>query len=134
MQSPENFPYQGQPARPRACPNCQVALVITERSGIEIDSCPQCRGVWLDRGELDKVIEQVARLVPQQPQRQVAPMPQQMQPPPVYQQAPYYNPQSYDPHHNPHHDPHHDPHHNPHHNPHHRGGFLEHLFGDREHH
>lgn len=40
------------------CPTCPDAtLVITERSGIEIDYCPTCRGVWLDRGELDKIIE-----------------------------------------------------------------------------
>ncbi len=39
------------------CPNCSVSLVMTERSGIEIDYCPECRGVWLDRGELDKIIE-----------------------------------------------------------------------------
>ena len=39
------------------CPHCEVVLVISERQGIEIDYCPQCRGVWLDRGELDKIIE-----------------------------------------------------------------------------
>jgi Zn-finger nucleic acid-binding protein len=39
------------------CPNCNVDLVITDRMGIEIDYCPRCRGVWLDRGELDKVID-----------------------------------------------------------------------------
>src|SRR3954465_1365078 len=39
------------------CPSCRVALVMSERQGIEIDSCPQCRGVWLDRGELDKIVE-----------------------------------------------------------------------------
>lgn len=39
------------------CPNCNVALVMTDRQGVEIDYCPQCRGVWLDRGELDKIIE-----------------------------------------------------------------------------
>jgi len=39
------------------CPICNVALQMTERQGIEIDYCPQCRGVWLDRGELDKIIE-----------------------------------------------------------------------------
>lgn len=39
------------------CPNCNVLLVMTDRSGIEIDYCPDCRGVWLDRGELDKIIE-----------------------------------------------------------------------------
>jgi hypothetical protein len=42
------------------CPNCQVNLVMTDRSGIEIDYCPECRGVWLDRGELDKIIERSA--------------------------------------------------------------------------
>ncbi|MFP5503623.1 MAG: zf-TFIIB domain-containing protein [Candidatus Sericytochromatia bacterium] len=39
------------------CPLCQVALLMSNREGIEIDYCPQCRGVWLDRGELDKIIE-----------------------------------------------------------------------------
>jgi Zn-finger nucleic acid-binding protein len=40
------------------CPVCpNTDLLMTERSGIEIDYCPQCRGVWLDRGELDKIIE-----------------------------------------------------------------------------
>lgn len=39
------------------CPICKVALSMSSREGIEIDYCPQCRGVWLDRGELDKIIE-----------------------------------------------------------------------------
>jgi uncharacterized protein len=39
------------------CPNCNDALVMSERQGIEIDYCPNCRGIWLDRGELDKIIE-----------------------------------------------------------------------------
>lgn len=39
------------------CPICNVDLLMSERQGIEIDYCPQCRGVWLDRGELDKIIE-----------------------------------------------------------------------------
>ncbi len=40
------------------CPICNdVNLVMAERQGIEIDYCPNCRGVWLDRGELDKIIE-----------------------------------------------------------------------------
>ena len=38
------------------CPIDETTLAITERQGIEIDYCPQCRGVWLDRGELDKLI------------------------------------------------------------------------------
>lgn len=39
------------------CPIDGALLVVTERSGVEIDYCPQCRGVWLDRGELDKIID-----------------------------------------------------------------------------
>lgn len=40
------------------CPSCkETVLQMSERSGIEIDYCPSCRGVWLDRGELDKIIE-----------------------------------------------------------------------------
>ncbi|NBW75851.1 MAG: hypothetical protein EBR34_08625 [Sphingomonadaceae bacterium] len=39
------------------CPACRVQLTMSERQGVEIDYCPQCRGVWLDRGELDKIIE-----------------------------------------------------------------------------
>lgn len=39
------------------CPIDNSVLQITERNGIEIDYCPKCRGVWLDRGELDKIIE-----------------------------------------------------------------------------
>jgi uncharacterized protein len=43
------------------CPVCNnVQLVMTERQSVEIDYCPQCRGVWLDRGELDKIIERSA--------------------------------------------------------------------------
>ncbi len=44
------------------CPLCNVDLIMSERQGIEIDYCPQCRGVWLDRGELDKIIERSASL------------------------------------------------------------------------
>ena len=46
------------------CPACQVALVMSERQNIEIDYCPNCRGVWLDRGELDKIIERSLTTVP----------------------------------------------------------------------
>lgn len=42
------------------CPVCRVGLVMSERQGVEIDYCPQCRGVWLDRGELDKIIERTS--------------------------------------------------------------------------
>lgn len=44
------------------CPVCNVDLVMSERSGVEIDYCPKCRGVWLDRGELDKIIERSAQV------------------------------------------------------------------------
>lgn len=43
------------------CPNDQSMLVMSERSGIEIDFCPTCRGVWLDRGELDKIVDRATQ-------------------------------------------------------------------------
>ncbi|MES0873662.1 zf-TFIIB domain-containing protein [Sinimarinibacterium thermocellulolyticum] len=50
------------------CPACKDAtLAITERQGIEIDYCPECRGVWLDRGELDKLIERADRAAGERP-------------------------------------------------------------------
>lgn len=43
------------------CPSCpDSVLAMTDRQGVEIDYCPQCRGVWLDRGELDKLVERAA--------------------------------------------------------------------------
>ena len=40
------------------CPVCKdVTLLMSEKSGIEIDYCPECRGIWLDHGELDKIME-----------------------------------------------------------------------------
>ncbi len=53
------MPEQGR-AEAMLCPACNVALVMSERQNIEIDYCPKCRGVWLDRGELDKIIERSA--------------------------------------------------------------------------
>ncbi len=64
---------------PMSCPVDGAALVMSERSGIEIDYCPTCRGVWLDRGELDKIIERNA----------TSQAPQQAAPPPQQQQAPW---------------------------------------------
>ena len=57
------------------CPTCiETTLVMTERQGIEIDYCPQCRGVWLDRGELDKIIERTDQAsAPSQPAAQEYP-------------------------------------------------------------
>lgn len=46
------------------CPIDGARLVMSERQGVEIDYCPTCRGVWLDRGELDKVIERSAAEAP----------------------------------------------------------------------
>lgn len=43
------------------CPVDNATLLITDRSGIEIDYCPECRGVWLDRGELDKLVQESSR-------------------------------------------------------------------------
>lgn len=66
-----------------ACPVDGTKLVPMERSGIEIDHCPSCRGVWLDRGELDKIIERSAVSVapelprPSRPAPQAAPWPEQ---------------------------------------------------------
>lgn len=44
------------------CPHCNVSLIMADRCGVEIDYCPQCRGVWLDRGELDKIIERSSQM------------------------------------------------------------------------
>jgi Zn-finger nucleic acid-binding protein len=50
------------------CPVCKnVNLVMTDRQGVEIDYCPSCRGVWLDRGELDKIIDRSVGIVPPPP-------------------------------------------------------------------
>jgi len=62
------------------CPTDETTLVMSERSGIEIDYCPTCRGVWLDRGELDKIID---RSLGQQPA--AAPPPQAAPPAPSYE-------------------------------------------------
>lgn len=42
------------------CPSCNETLLMSEKNGIEIDYCPSCRGIWLDRGELDKIIDRSA--------------------------------------------------------------------------
>lgn len=67
------------------CPTCpNTALVMSERKGVEIDYCPKCRGVWLDRGELDKIIERS--------EYDEDDAPQQQQRPPQQHQQPYMQP------------------------------------------
>jgi Zn-finger nucleic acid-binding protein len=51
------------------CPNCTAELKVSDRQGVEIDYCPGCRGVWLDRGELDKIIERSSAVLTSQPAR-----------------------------------------------------------------
>lgn len=78
------------------CPTDGTTLTMSERSGIEIDYCPTCRGVWLDRGELDKIIErslgQSAPPAPAPPQQHHQQQPQYQQPQyqQPYQQGGYY--------------------------------------------
>lgn len=77
------------------CPIDKTDLVMTDRQGVEIDYCPQCRGVWLDRGELDKIIERGTSLAPASPQPQQPPQPMQQQ---QYQAPDYPQQQRYDKH------------------------------------
>jgi len=50
------------------CPNCvDTTLVMADRQGVEIDYCPSCRGVWLDRGELDKLLDKAVAASPVAP-------------------------------------------------------------------
>lgn len=68
------------------CPVDNETLVMADRNGVEIDYCPKCRGVWLDRGELDKIIERAdaapapKAAAPAQPQYAPPPPPQAHQP------------------------------------------------------
>ncbi|MCS7190478.1 MAG: zf-TFIIB domain-containing protein [Fimbriimonadales bacterium] len=84
------------------CPVCNIELQMAVRSGIEIDYCPNCRGVWLDRGELDKIIERHVQEM--QGMARSAPPTYAPEPPP-YRPAPhpkpYYEDDDY--HHAPHH-------------------------------
>jgi Zn-finger nucleic acid-binding protein len=61
---PDKISNEGE--RLMQCPIDGTQLVMTDRSGVEIDYCPQCRGVWLDRGELDKIIERGSLLSPRE--------------------------------------------------------------------
>ena len=71
------------------CPVDNETLVMADRGGVEIDYCPKCRGVWLDRGELDKIIERSASAPPEMP---TPPRPATQ---PLYQPEPPRAPQGY---------------------------------------
>lgn len=103
-------------AGPMTCPVDGATLVMSERSGIEIDYCPTCRGVWLDRGELDKIIERNAasQQAPEPPQAPYPPQAAQAPFPPQAPQAPWGAPQH--------------PHHGYGHKQKRRKSFLEELF------
>ncbi|MDB5744793.1 MAG: hypothetical protein JWR68_3108 [Polaromonas sp.] len=78
------------------CPVCSnVTLVMSERQGIEIDYCPGCRGVWLDRGELDKIIDKSAQAVPQAAQQPMRSDANQGQPRHAEQFGRYEQPSGY---------------------------------------
>ncbi|QEC45232.1 zf-TFIIB domain-containing protein [Pseudobacter ginsenosidimutans] len=97
------------------CPNCNETLLMTERNNIEIDYCPSCRGIWLDKGELDKMLEYAEQKYRSSEQGQE----QQQQQHQQYQQ-PY---KKYD---NDHYKDHHK--HNPYQKPYKKKGFLGDLF------
>ena len=104
---------------PMTCPVDGATLVMSERQNIEIDYCPTCRGVWLDRGELDKIIERAAAeagpaAAPPPPPQGYAPPPRGYAPP----RQSYSDSDSYRDH---------DPRYG-HHKHKKRGGFLSELF------
>jgi Zn-finger nucleic acid-binding protein len=68
------------------CPVCNVELLLAERQGIEIDYCPKCRGIWLDRGELDKMIDRSAG-----PSIQTVQRGEYREPPPAHYAQPVYH-------------------------------------------
>ncbi len=75
------------------CPVCpDTQLQMTERQGVEIDYCPKCRGVWLDRGELDKIIDRASVDMPTAAPQPSAPPPPPQTPQPNQPQQPPYGP------------------------------------------
>jgi len=79
-------------SEPMLCPIDKTPLVMSERQNIEIDYCPTCRGVWLDRGELDKIIERSATQAPA-----AAPAPHPQTHAPAQRQDHYGHGHGYDP-------------------------------------
>ena len=82
------------------CPTDNATLVMSERNGIEIDYCPDCRGVWLDRGELDKIIDRAGADAPAAAAQPAAALAAPAQYPagaqPGFGQQPYDNRGQYD--------------------------------------
>jgi Zn-finger nucleic acid-binding protein len=76
------------------CPVDNETLVMADRGGVEIDYCPKCRGVWLDRGELDKIIERSMSAPSAATAPQPAPPPVPQQHAPQHQQPQYQAPQA----------------------------------------
>jgi Zn-finger nucleic acid-binding protein len=75
------------------CPNCvDTTLVMADRQGVEIDYCPACRGVWLDRGELDKLLDKAVSASPAAPVQS-----SQNRPRSDFDQSNYRHPQPYYP-------------------------------------
>ena len=83
------------------CPNDNAAMQTLERDGVQFDMCPSCRGVWLDRGELEKLMAAAAQdgrasaPAPQQAPPQAAPQPWSQQPPQAYREPPRYKDDRY---------------------------------------
>ena len=73
------------------CPIDDAELVMTERQGVEIDYCPTCRGVWLDRGELDKILDRAGAAAPSAAAAPAA-LPPQAAPQPPYAPPQYAQP------------------------------------------
>lgn len=85
------------------CPVDGTELLMSERQGVEIDYCPKCRGVWLDRGELDKIIDKTAPPVVQ-PEPAPAPAPRAQAEPPREWREPYREPRDREAQRDPRHD------------------------------
>jgi uncharacterized protein len=81
------------------CPNCEARLVELERSEVNIDACPECRGVWLDRGELDRILAKERAAVSADPDedfyREMEGGRQSAPPPPPSRDPRYEDPRSY---------------------------------------
>lgn len=72
------------------CPNDNASMTTVERSGVQFDMCPSCRGVWLDRGELEKLMDAAgSETTASAPRAAPQPAPQPAPPPQGYAQQPY---------------------------------------------